>query len=194
MEYLKRIFKKAFGPSWTIFGIITSLMALFSTAIWGDSAPVIYVAWATIIIVAIILLFRLIFLAPYTLWAEDQGRLAAFEASDDDPLKASQKRLCDASSNLLTSAKKIHHHWSVSNKQQREDLHSDYTQKRDRMSALADALLHRDSVYSAAQDAMNRCDILVDEAESGLPSHKALQEAHAYTKLLLVQLSGSKRD
>jgi len=189
MEYLKRVFKNAFDPTWTIFGIITVVAAPLGDAIWGDNAPVQYIAWGTFTVVSIILLFRLLLLAPYQLWAEDQTKLRALEKPHIDPLKGKRKRLFDASSGLLTSAKKIYHEWSVSDEPQRAYLSRYYSEKRARMTTLADQFLHEEDIYRAAQDAMNRCDIVITDASKDLPNHQALQEAHKFTKVLLALLS-----
>ncbi len=192
MGYLKLIFKKAFGPVWTYFGIITVVAAPVADAIWGDNAPVQYIAWGVFALVLIILLFRLMFLAPYQLWKEERRKLAALDKPDVDPLKAKRKWLSDASSGLLTSGKKIHNEWSVSDVRKREYLMRDYHDKRSRMTALADNFLHEEEVFEIAQDAMNRCDILMTDATEGLPNQNALREAHESTKTLLALLARYK--
>lgn len=155
---------------------------------WGDNAPVQYIAWAIIAPVLIILLIQLLFLAPYQLWADERAKLEALEKSDVDSLKAKRKRLFEASSGLLTSAKAIFHKWSVSNERKRRYLISDYDGKHSRMTSLTDNFLHKDDIYRAAQDAMNRCNIVIADATEGLPNHNALQEAHEFTKTLLALL------
>ncbi len=189
MEYLKQISRKAFGPTWSILGIITGFAAPLADAIWGDNAPVQYIAWGTFIFVAIILLFRLLLLAPYQLWVEDQRKLRLLEKPDVDPLKTARKWLFEASSGLFTSTKKIYHEWSVSDERQRRNMSRDYSEKRARMTSLADYFLYEDDIYRAAQDAMNRCDIMIMGAKDGLPNHQAFQEAHEFTKILLALLS-----
>lgn len=189
MGYLKLIFRKAFGPVWTVFGIITVVAAPVADAIWGDNAPVQYIAWGIFAFVLFILLFRLLFLAPYQLWVAEREKLKALEKSNVDPLKAKRKWLFNACSALLTSGKKIHNEWSVSDVRQREFLNRDYHGKRSRMTQLADNFLHEEEIYQAAQDAMNRCDILMADATEGLPNHNALREAHEVTKTLLALLA-----
>lgn len=189
MGYLKLIFRKAFGPVWTVFGVITVVAATVADAIWGDNAPVQYIAWGIFAFVLIILLFRLLFLAPYQLWVEERDKLEALEKADVDPLKAKREWLFDASSGLLTSGKKIHNEWAVSDVRKRGFLTRDYHDKRSRMTQLADNFLHEEEIYQTAQDAMNRCDILMAGATEGLPNHNALREAHEVTKTLLALLA-----
>jgi len=189
MEYLKLIFKKVFGPAWTIFYIITAVAATGADAIWGDNAPVQNIAWGTFAVVSIILLFRLLFLAPYQIWAEDQAKLKALEKPDVDPLKDKRKWLFNASVGLLTSAKKIYHEWSVSDDRERGFLRTGYFDKRSRMTSLADNFLHEEDIYRAAQDAINRCDIVLADATDGLPDNHALEEAHEFSKTLLALLT-----
>lgn len=185
MGYLKLIFRKAFGPVWTVFGIVTLVAAPGADAIWGDNAPVQYIAWGIFAVVLVILLFRLLFLAPYQLWVEERNKLETLEKPDVDPLKAKRNWLFDASSSLLSAGKLVHNQWSVSSDRQRKFLAEDYRHKRNRMTQLADHFLHEEVIYQAAQDAMNRCDIIMADAVEGLPNHNALREAHEFTKNLL---------
>ena len=189
MAYLKLIFKKAFGPVWTFFGIITVVAAPVADAIWGNNAPVQYIAWGTFALVLIILLFRLLFLAPYQLWKEERRKLVALEKPDVDLLKTKRQWLSDASSGLLTSGKQIHNQWSVSDARKREYLMRDYHDKRSRMTGLVDNFLHEEKIFKIAQDAMNRCDILMFDATTSLPNQNALREAHESTKTLLALLA-----
>ena len=56
-------------------------------------------------------------------------------------------------------------------------------------SKLADSLLASDEIYRAAQDAMNRCDILMADSVEGTAKRGAFQEVHEYTKKPLTLLS-----
>jgi hypothetical protein len=193
MEYLKRVFKRASNGTLIRITFITTVAALPVNAIWGDNAPDQKIAWIIIGLAAVGLLFRLLFLAPYQLWAADQIKLRAFDDLLGDPLKDERKWLLTEAAGLLTSTKIVFHEWSVLDALQRENLNRDYHQKRARMTALADNFLHKEGIYQAAQDAINRCDISIFDAESGLPNHNALREAHEFTKILITQLSDSER-
>ena len=188
MGYLNLIWKRAFGPTWTIFVVITVLAPWIADAIWGENQPVQYIAWAIFGVALLIVAFRLL-IAPYQIWAEDQAKIEALETPGEDPLKSRKKRLSDASSGLLTSAKAIYNEWSVSDERRRGYLQSDYNDKRKRATSLADGFLHQEDVYRAAQDAMNRCDILIDDAREGLPNRDNFTEAHEYTRTLITLLA-----
>jgi hypothetical protein len=184
MEYINKTLKKAFGPTWTIFAIIAAVATLLGDAIWGEGAPVQFIAWGVGISVALILIFRIFCIAPYQLWKEDQSTLSALAKTDVDPLKAKRDRLLYTSANLFTSAKTINSEWSVSDERQRENLSRSYRGKRKSMTSLADHFSHDEIVYRAAQDAINRCDILITDAEDGLPNQQALLDAYECTKVL----------
>jgi hypothetical protein len=189
MEYLKLIRKKALGPVWSVIVFITVITPTVTDAIWPENAPVQRIAWTILAIVIFVALVRLLLVAPYQLWAEEWAKRKALEKPDVDPLKAKGKWLREASSGLLTSSKKTFNEWSVSDKRTRNFLFDDYNTKRSRMTGLADDFLHDEDIYQASQDAMNRCDGVIDDATNGLPDHEALQEAQAFTKILLVLLT-----
>ena len=189
MEYLQLIFKKAFARAWTVYGVISAVLATLAAAVWGDNAPTQYIASFIMAAVSIILLTNLLFLAPYKLWVEERAKREALEKPDVDSLKTRRNQLFEASSGLLTSTKAIFHEWSVSDVHKRGYLTRDYHAKHFRMSSLADNFLHEDDIYRAAQDAMNRCNIAKVDATEGLPNHNALQEAHEFTKILLLLLN-----
>jgi hypothetical protein len=189
MKYLNLIRKKAFGPIWTILSIVMNSLALLATAVWGAMLPEQYIAWAILAVVPIIMVFRLLVLAPYQLWAEDQTKLEALEKREVDPLKSQRKSLEAAASGLLTSATAIYHEWSVLDEQQRKHLTRRYSRNRVRLTDVADRFLHEDDTYRAAQDAKNRCDIVMSEARDGRLDMKDLLEARGTTKLLLRLLS-----
>lgn len=192
MEYLKLIFKKAFARAWTVFGVISAVLATLAAAVWGDNAPTQHIASFILAAVSIILLANLLFLAPYKLWADERAKREALEKPEVDSLRAKRKQLFEASSSLLTSTKAIFHEWSVSDVRKRGYLTRDYHAKHSRMTSLADNFLHEDEIYRAAQDAMNRCNIAKTDATEGLANHNALQEAHEFTKSLIRLLDERK--
>lgn len=190
MEYLKLIIGKAFGPAWTIFGAVTGVAAIVSSAIWGDSAQVQPIAMLTIVVVLLILLVRLV-IAPYQLWLEDQSKVREPEEPSDDPFKTKRTWLFGASANLLTLAKTIHREWSVSDSRRQLSLNLEYDRKRARMLGLGDSFLIDDKIYRATQDAVNRCDIVISDAKECSPNHSALEEAHNFTKVLQSMLTSN---
>jgi hypothetical protein len=187
MEYLKLIIQRVFAPTWAIVSGVTGGVALLSDAIWGDSKPVQGIAWLVIFIVTLILVGRFLF-APYQIWRDDQQKINALEGGCKDPLRVKKKRLADASSSLLTSAKAIYNEWSTSDRRAQGYLERDYRDKRRRVSSLSDSLLHQEEIFSAAQDAVNRCDILIDDAMNGQSNREAFGEANRFTRELLVLL------
>jgi len=102
VEYLQLIFKKAFARAWTVYGVISAVLATLAAAVWGDNAPTQYIASFIMAAVSIILLTNLLFLAPYKLWVEERAKREALEKPDVDSLKTRRNQLFEASSGLLT--------------------------------------------------------------------------------------------
>lgn len=190
MNYLKLIWKRAFSRTITLLGGLSTIVAVVADAIWGDNKPVQFLAEFVIAITVIFVLIRLI-LAPYQIWNEDQAKIEHLENAKIDPLNDRKSRLSGAAAEMLSSAKSIYNEWSVSNEKKKKYLRSDYASKRRQVSELSDGLLEYDDVYRAAQDAMNRCDILMDDSVAGHAGRDVFSEAHDYTKRLLILLSTS---
>lgn len=105
-----------------------------------------------------------------------------------------RKALSEAASDLLNSARTVYQNWSASDKIQREGLYKDYQDKRSNLQRLADRILHNDEIFQAAQDTLNRCDIVVYETTQGPCEYQALTDAHECTKALLILLASDSEE
>jgi hypothetical protein len=189
MEYLNLISKKVYVPVWSMIGFITVIADPITDAIWPEDAPVQDIARAIIAFVILVAFVRLVLVAPYQLWAEERAKLVDLEKLEADPLRVQRKLLLKASSHLFTSSEEIYNEWKSSDQRKRDLLLEGFSSKRACMNILADRFLHEDDIYKAAQNAMQHCYIMMDDATAGSPDHKALQDAHKYTKRLLVLLT-----
>ncbi len=182
------ILKNAFAPTWAILGVVSGLFALGADAIWGENKPIQAIAWGILGGILLVIVFRLLF-APYQIWVEDQKKIKTMEKSGSDSLRAEKKMLSAASADLLTSANAIYREWLVSDEKRRDDLLSDYRCKHNKVTGIANGFLHKRNIYSAAQDAMNRCNILIDDRMNGSMSNESSKEAHEFTRAILTLLS-----
>lgn len=191
MVYIRLVFAKAFGPTWTIVGVIAALAAPFANSIWGSSVSEQYIGWSVFGLIALILCFRLFFLAPYQLWVEANSKIASADTSKEEPPSDKRQRVGNAAAAMLSSGKRLFHEWASAHKRTQPYLSSCYHSDRLRFSKLADTFIHHEELYQAAQDAMNRCDIMVDDTKNGTPDQKSFSEANEYTKKFLMLLLAS---
>jgi hypothetical protein len=189
MEYLNLFFKKASSKSWELGAIVTAVLGLAATLVWGDREPMQDDALLTVASFIVVMVVRLLLVVPYQLWAEERAKLVDLEKLEADPLRVQRKLLLKASSHLFTSSKEIYNEWKSSDQRKRDLLLEGFSSKRACMNILADRFLHEDDIYKAAQNAMQHCYIMMDDAKADSPDHKALQDAHKYTKRLLVLLT-----
>ena len=86
----------------------------------------------------------------------------------------------------------FYHHYRVSSDENKNVLFAEWREARDKFSIAAEKFLGDERVYSAAQDVINRCGILISDVKDGVALHSAMTEAHQTTRELLGVLSNDK--
>ena len=100
--------------------------------------------------------------------------------------------LANHATEMLAKSKMFYHHYRVSSDENKNVLFAEWREARDKFSIAAEKFLGDERVYSAAQDVINRCGILISDVKDGVALHSAMTEAHQTTRELLGVLSNDK--
>lgn len=178
LNYLKAIMAKSFESFWTIFAIVLSLVSLFGVLYFENNATMLEMAALLGISTLIVILFRVVFIAPYQLWLELTQNLIECSNSVRSPQDSAS--LYRAATLAYSAAKKVRNSWSVSAKENSAEIIREYASARETLSNLGDLFLADKKTFALVQDLMNRCDILVDDVINSHWNAEALGEAHEF--------------
>lgn len=188
MQYLNLILMKALVPAWQTLGVSTAIVAVVGAAIFGENLSEQWQAWVVLSAVGGAFVSQLL-MAPYRIWIDDQKVIADLKAPDRERLRAERRNFRNSVAAMLTEAQRIHTSWAAWDKVAQGYNYRGYQGARAVVSGHADRLIHLQEIYSAAQDAINRCDIVVADAADGHPSQDQLQEAREAVRVIVGLLS-----
>ena len=172
---MRRFLCTAFQPTVRWLDATAIVIAPVARALWGDVVTDEAIAIYIIYFVGAALALRVVS-APYLIWQEDQAIIDGLQNEVERPERErivqrkirhdlQREELWDCAATLLNKTRDTILKHGTPDEDTRRTMFAEWHSERANLSEKTDRFLNEERIYLAAQDLINRCDIVITEAQ-----------------------------